>query len=369
MAGGGHVLFISIDCMRADCLREDITPEICKLGEKGTLYTSAYANGCGTPDSFPSLFASRHAKPFAGPEPFDPDLEYSLQPADVTLAEVLASASYETAAFVGGNPYLGEKYGYNRGFGLYKDHQPGALVDRITGGRARGALRKMAARLPWSPYASAQQVTDEAIRWLNSRGNQSSYFIWVHYMDAHFPTLPPSHLSLRERRAAWSPITGGAQRHHDLIVRLYKESLRFIDAEVGRLLSLVMASTIVVVTADHGQLLGEHSSYWHNGVWEQLLRVPLVIAGPEVGPGVVDETVQLLDLSPELIKMLGLDAPERWSGDQLRATSEPIYAVSNCPVDRTYTEALIGDRWKIIRTPENEWKYEREAEPPCMMLV
>ncbi len=371
MSDRKSLAIITVDCMRADHVNEGTTPSICSLGRRGLVYASAYSNGCGTPDSFPAIFASRPAYAFADNPGVDVDSEYALKPDDVTLAEALQSAGYETAAFIGGNPYLGRRYGYHRGFMTFVDNQPGALVDQLTGGRLRGALRSMAHRMPWSPYPSADRVTKQALDWLASRqlaGEARPFMLWVHYMDAHFPTLPPGHRGLKERQAAWAPIRGEGARFHDTLVRLYQESLRYVDRNIARLLKRLPSDALVVVTSDHGQLFGEHSSYHHNGVWEQLLRVPLVLAGPGIAPGVAEGIVQHLDLAPHLLGLLDVSPPPTWRGQALHTPEDYIYAVSNNPGTRSYTEALIGMDTKLVRTPARAWEYPRLAESPDMVL-
>lgn len=371
MADRTSLAIITVDCMRADYVAEGVTPSMCGLGRRGLVYAAAYSNGCGTPDSFPAIFASRPAYPFAHNPGVDVDSEYALKPEDVTLAEALQSAGYETAAFVGGNPYLGRRYGYHRGFETYLDNQPGSLVDQLTGGRLRGALRSMAHRMPWSPYPGADRVTRQALDWLASRqsaGRARPFLLWVHYMDAHFPTLPPGHRGLKERQAAWAPIRGEGARHHETLVRLYREALRYVDRNLARLLKRLPPDALVVLTSDHGQLFGEHSSYHHNGVWEQLLRVPLILAGPGIGPGVVSGIVQHLDLAPHLLGLLGVNPPACWRGRALCTPEDYIYAVSNNPGTRSYTEALIGPGTKLVRTAARAWEYPRLAESPDMVL-
>jgi arylsulfatase A-like enzyme len=228
----------------------------------------------------------------------------------------------------------------------------------------------MAQKMPWSPYPNAEQVTSAALQWLNEKtAIASPYFMWIHYMDAHFPTLPPGHRGLRERTAAWSPMKSNPEKYHNLLVDLYKSSLIYIDQQIGTLLSsVIMDETIVTVTADHGQLFGEHSSYWHNGVWEQLIKVPLMVAGPNISTDKVYDLVQLLDLSPHLLKLLGVEKPRNWVGNELGESVTPIYAVSNNPSAHTYTEAVIEGDWKTVRTPDTELRYERRSESQELVL-
>lgn len=349
-------------------MTEAVMPRLLRHARGGVTYTNAYANGCGTPDSFPALFASRLAEPFAGVIDIDPDEAYALRPDDVTLAEVLRDAGYQTAAFVAGNPYLGRRYGYDRGFEHFEAHQPASLVDRLTGSRLRGAMRRMAARLPWSPYPGADTITAGAREFLASRSAPRDaarpFFLWLHYMDAHFPTLPPGRRGLSARRAAWSPIRGEPEGHHELLVELYRASLRHIDHELSQLLDELPQPTVVAFTSDHGQLFGEHGSYWHNGVWEQLLRVPLFIVAPAGTSGtVVEEIVQLLDLPPQLLGMLGVESPAGWQGTRLVAPPGGIHAVSNDPERRSYSEAHVRADEKTVRTPSRSWTFKRGEEP------
>ena len=372
MQPGQDLVFVTVDCLRADRVTAETAPFVSALGQRAERYTEAYANGCGTPDSFPALFASRLAQPFADRDQFDVDDEYALTASDVTLAEALHDAGYHTAGFVAGNPYLGRRYGYHRGFDVFADFQPSTLLDRVTGTRLRGALRGMASRLSWSPYPDGAQITDAAIAFLAARGTsrdrERPLFLWLHYMDAHFPTLPRGALprgprGFAARRAAWSPIRGEPARHHDLLVELYDLALGQIDAQLARLQPSLPPEATYVVTSDHGQLFGEHDSYWHNGVWEQLIRVPLIVGGPRVASGALrSEPVQLLDLSPHLLRSLDVEPPRAWAGRELRAPQASIYAVSNDPAAGRAAEAWISGEEKKLRTSDGTRTYPRHAE-------
>ena len=371
-AGPPSLLIITIDCMRADYLSSDITPQLHALGSSSTVYSRAYANGCGTPDSFPAIMASRLAGPWAHRPDIGPDVAYSLTPNDMPIAEVLQGSGYDTGAFVAGNPYLGRAYGYHRGFQDFRDNQPGSLINKFTGRRLRGALRKMAPRLPWSPYPKAELVTQSCVDWLMRRFTDDNeptsrpFFVWVHYMDAHFPTLPPGRWSLQERAAAWSPVRGDAGKHQALLKRLYSAALSYVDAQIGLLLSYVPRETVVAVTADHGQLFGEHGSYHHNGVWDELLLVPLIIRSVDQKPSSIAGAVQLLDLAPNLLNLMGISPPEVWQGHMLTTPVEGIYAVSNSPPQKSYSEAWIYQDRKVISTPESKWEFPLGQEPDVL---
>lgn len=359
--------------MRADYVKPEITPKLCNLANRSNWYLRAYANGCGTPDSFPAIMASRVNSVFAHLTEVNPHEGYSLKCQDILLAELLQGYGYETAAFVAGNPYLGAPYGYHRGFEIFQDNQPGALINKVTGHRLRGALRQMAYQLPWSPYPRGEAITQSCLHWLERRDRANAhgerpFFGWIHYMDAHFPTLPPGQWSISQRRAAWSPIKGDAGNHREMLREMYKSSLTYVDSQIGQLLRMVPQNTVVVLTADHGQLFGEHDSFHHNGVWEELLRVPLIVYDGGESTGEYAEPVQLLDLAPGLLRIMGLQSPPEWQGSSLKLPEDPIYAVSNLPPEHTYSEAWIYRDRKVIKTPDQTWELSSFDDESALSL-
>ncbi len=175
---------------------------------------------------------------------------------------------------------------------------------------------------------TADRTTDAALRWLDDvpRGpSPAPFFLWVHYFDPHAPYEAPAEYTLR----AASPYDG---------------EIAFVDAQLGRLLQRVEerggpGRTLVLVTADHGESLGEHGEDTHGiFVYDSTLRVPFLLEGPGVPAGRVSETVARgIDVAPTLLDYAGL-GDKGMAGRSLRPAAsgerlsdEPAYSESMHP--------------------------------------
>ena len=240
---------------------------------------------------------------------------FVLAPAVSTAAEDFRQAGYRTAAFVSGFP-LDRRFGFDRGFDTYDDHLP------------RGNdLRR-------TPYVerTADATTGAVLRWLQPSshppGQPRPWFLWVHYYDPHAPYEPPA-ADLAERFRA-TPYDG---------------EVAFVDRELGRLFEALattreMDRTLVLLTSDHGESLGEHGEATHGiFIYDATLRVPWVMAGPGVAAGGVPRTiVRSIDVLPTLLDYAGLPPRPAVDGRSVRAAAEgrdledaPAYAESLYP--------------------------------------
>ena len=202
-----------------------------------------------------------------------------------TLAESFGRAGYRTAGFVSGFP-LERRFGFGRGFEQYDARLPRGSDRRRVDYVERTADRTTAAALAWlAGLPAAPTAADQP------------WFTWVHYFDPHAPYEPPA--SFQER-------AGGA----------YEGELAFVDSELGRLLAELSARgergrTLVLVTADHGESLGQHGELTHGVfVYDATLRVPFLLAGPGVSAGLEPAVVARgVDVLPTLLDLAGLPAP------------------------------------------------------------
>ncbi|UCE85233.1 MAG: sulfatase-like hydrolase/transferase, partial [Deltaproteobacteria bacterium] len=223
-----------------------------------------------------------------------------------TLAEILLAEGYTTVAVVG-SVVLGRQMGLRQGFAHYDD---------------AGTRRAM--ELGGFLERSAAEVTDRALERLD--GIQEPFFLWVHYYDPHKTWRAPE---------AWR------KRFPD---RPYDAEIAYADAELGRLLDAldrgVRTRTLVAVTSDHGEGLGEHGEATHAyTLYDATLRVPMVLAGPGVPEGRrVREVVSLVDLAPTLAVLVGAprfrDADGRDLGELWRG--------GHVPRSGAYSESLAG---------------------------
>jgi arylsulfatase A-like enzyme len=360
-AGPPNLLLITLDTVRADRLGcygygRGTTPVLDALAARGTLFEQATASSAVTPVS--------HASIFTGLYPYRTRLRslhggagYALPEEQRTLAELLAARGYATAGFVSAFPAT-RHYGLDQGFQTFDqdfESSGGAVVDE------RGVVDTGSAQ------RRADATTDRALAWLDGLGREP-FFAWVHYFDVHDPILLPP----EEYLARFVP--AGAS-HKDRLRAIYDAELAFLDAQIGRLLDRVEElglrdRTIVVVVGDHGEGLGDHRWWGHGILYQEQLRVPMLVAGlPPVRTQRVPTTVRTVDLVPTLVELLKLPPLEvaldgqslgpALAGSRQRprtAYSESIndlMAYADAPSAGESLFAVNDGRWKLIATREN----------------
>jgi choline-sulfatase len=338
------VVLVTIDTLRADHLgcygyRPARTPTLDGLAARGARFATAVAH---VPLTGPS-----HASILTSHTPLGHGMRdnggYVLPPGARSVAQDFEEAGYRTGAFVSGFP-LKRRFGLDRGFETYDDQLPRGKDARRTAYVER----------------TADRTTDAALRWLDglAPGDSAPFFLWVHYFDPHAPYEAPAEYTL----GAASPYDG---------------EIAFVDTELARLLRKVQeksgGSALVLVTADHGESLGEHGEDTHGiFVYDSTIRVPFLLEGPGVPAGVVSETVARgIDVAPTLLDYAGLK-DGAMEGRSLRraAAGEPL------PDAPAYSESLHPQlqygwaplhawrtaRFKFIEAPRSEL-YDLRADP------
>jgi arylsulfatase A-like enzyme/Tfp pilus assembly protein PilF len=243
---GQNVLLITIDTLRADALGSyggpASTPALDRLAGEGVRFTFAHAHAVLTLPSHTSILT--------GTYPYQHGIRdnsgYRLAAGSQTLATILKRAGYATGAFLGAFP-LHSRFGLNQGFDAYDDRF----------GETRAPTEFV------MPERPATVVVPLARTWI-AEHQDGPWFVWVHVFDPHAPYRPPPPFD-----------TGYAGRP-------YYGEVAATDAALGPLLEDIRAAarpTVVVVTGDHGEGLGDHGEDTH-GVfaYESTLRVPLIIA-------------------------------------------------------------------------------------------
>lgn len=333
-----NVLLVTIDTLRADHLgcygnAGAHTPVLDALASRGVRFGTAIAHA---PITGPS-----HASILTGLTPLRHGVrnnsDYVLPKTVPTLPETLAHAGYRTAAFVSGFP-LEKRFGYNRGFETYDDAFPHGNDPRR------------------APYVErpADQTTSRAVRWLDGRaGDGAPWFLWVHYYDPHSPYEPPPEYAAR------------------FATHPYDGEIAFVDAQLGVLLARIetlgLASrTVVLVTADHGESLGEHGEATHGiFVYDATLKVPWIIAGPGVPAGRTTSVVgRGIDIAPTLLDYTRQPIAKAIEGRSMRPaiegrpmSDEPAYAESlfaSLHLRWAPLYAWRTSRWKLIDAPRPE---------------
>ena len=313
---------MTIDTLRADHVgaygdRRGLTPTIDRLAGEGVRFERAYAHVPLTLPSHASLLSANY--PTRNGVHDNGTFTLGEVP---TLAASLRSSSYRTAAFVGAF-VLDARFGLDRGFDVYDDRMTGSSADLEVVQR------------------TAEQVLEPAAQWIQadqpSAVSHQPFFAWVHLYDPHEPYSPPE--PYRSRYA--SDPYGGEIAYTDAALGSFLDRLR----DSGRL-----ASTLVVVAADHGESLGEHGERTHGlFAYDATLRVPLIVWAPQkIRAAVISSPARLVDVAPTILDLVGGAPLERVAGRTLRP------AIAGEPVDDpgSYFEALNANltrNWAPLR--------------------
>ncbi len=351
---GPDLVLITIDTLRADRLgcyggRGDLGRALCGVGESGTRFTWAFAAAPLTVPSVASIltstYPSEHGFSQWSTEPLRKELK--------TLAEVLAACGYRTAAFVS-NPLLQRAREVERGFDVYDDEMP----------------RRERSRPDYAERVAAD-ATDAALDWL--AGARSPWFVWIHYQDPHGPYEPPGAPEIRDppggrrlrvlqQNSGWRGIPAYQElpglRTPVSYARRYDDEIRYVDAHVGRLLAGLASrepAPAVVVTADHGEALGEDGYFFAHGhsVGLDQVRVPLLIRAPRVPTGVVSKPVSLLDVAPTLVRLAGCPLPSTFRG-------RPLPGAVGEPADDTSSRAIFAQQQARLAVVVDDLYYARD---------
>jgi arylsulfatase A-like enzyme/predicted Zn-dependent protease len=334
-----NLLLVTIDTLRADRLGcyghgEAQTPWIDGLARRGLRFTAA--------TTVVPLTLPAHASLMTGAFPPHHGVRdnggFYLEEEHVTLAEVLRDRGFRTGGFVGAF-VLDSRWGIAQGF----DH----FFDDFDLTRFEDAPGMDAIQRPGGP------VVDQALDWLG-RDQERPFFAWVHLYDPHTPYEAPE--PFRSRFPA--TLTGA-----------YDAEIAATDAQVGRLLSALEADgrlrdTLVVVVADHGEMLGDHGEPTHGFfVYQPAVAIPLILAGPGIPAGEVTAPVRIVDVLPTVAARLGAAAPAAVQGVDLlplargQELSLPAYSESYFPryhFGWSELTAVRDGRYKLIRAPRRE---------------
>ena len=285
-----NVLLITVDTLRADALgaygnNAVATPWIDRLAAGGARFTQARASAVVT---LPS-----HATILSGLYPFRHGVRenagFRFPPQVETLATRLRARHYRTGAFVSAFP-LDARFGLTRGFDVYDD--------RFSKNETAVAFRV--------PERRGGDTVAAALEWIGR--DPAPWFAWVHVYEPHFPYAPPEPYASRYRDAP------------------YLGEVAAVDAALGPLLQPILDATtgrdtLIVLTADHGESLGEHGEMTHGlFAYDATLRVPLILHEPHrVGARVVSEPVRHVDILPTVLDAIDGAAPTGIDGRSLLA--------------------------------------------------
>lgn len=300
-----NILLITIDTLRFDRLGVNSdkfvkTPNIDSLAKNSFQFKRAFTHD---PITLPS-----HTNILTGTTPLYHGISdnsgFILKKRFLTLAEHLKNSGYVTGAFVGSYP-LDSRFGLNQGFDVYDDNYG-----------THNALELFFVE------RKAEKVIDPAIKWIDPKSEK--WFCWIHLFDPHQPYLPPSPFK------------------EEYSQDLYSGEVAYVDSQLGRLFDFLKGRkdydrTVVILTADHGEALGEkgektHAYFAYNGT----IHIPLIIRIPGSFSKIIKRNVATTDIFPTVCDLTGIKIPDFIQGKSL----VPLIEGKDFPERYIYFESL-----------------------------
>lgn len=387
LSNGPNLLLITLDTVRAHRLatyghHRVTTPGLdAFVREHAVIYTQSRSSSPWTLPSHASMLTGLYPGEHGAHHPRAddrPTVELGRWPSkalrqDVpTLAERLVGLGYRTAALVSNDVYLAHEYGLDRGFEHYDDRRA-TRFDRH--------FQTLAQLAGWHPeigqlvYRDANRMTDLALQWLDGHSGDAPFFLFVNYMDAHWPYLAPAPFD--RAFEPHRPIDPLAPVAADFPL-LYDRNLLYLDHHLTRLLRHMEASgildrTVVIIVSDHGEAFGEHGFWGHDKtLYEEVIRVPLFVKRlKSVGGGTtIDEPVDSTDVYHIAQEELGLSQdgrPRRPGGpvaEWYRFAGEArSNRVPDPDVDRDLVAWMDGSLKTIVSSTGRVEVYDLDRDP------
>ncbi|MFQ5742103.1 MAG: sulfatase [Acidobacteriota bacterium] len=346
------VLLLSVDDLRPDYLTPynpglGTSPNLARFAADGLLFTNVVSQATSTLVSHKSIFYSLY------PSVHKTTLKHVPEETLVNPVEALRSAGFRTAAFVGGGQ-LRAKFGFDRGFQSYETLAKKKVLDR--GEDPLEVLR------------------GNALEWVREN-RDDDFFLFLHTYEVHCPYTPPARFV--KKYAGWyegeiKPRGKCGARYYNkremseedyrYVGDLYAAGVAYVDDFVGKLFDGlkeigVYDEMIIIVLSDHGESLGEHDYIGHNRLYEEQLKIPLMMRIPGVNAATINAPVEAIDIMPTLFSILGLQPPYSFQGQDL---VPDIAGKREADTNRR----RIAEAGKGIAIQSGDWKLVFDSRDP-----
>ncbi len=370
-----NILLLTVDTLRADHLSSygyprQTSPVMDRLAVEGVRFDQVAVQWPKTGPSFASIFTATYPKDNGIVRRVGKPLPQRF----LMLAEILRDRGYTTHAVVS-NGAVASDFNFNQGFETF--------IETWKLAEEEGAE---------DPNGAA--VVNELARTVIERLDRSRpYFLWIHYLDPHFPYLPPAAWRDHFQNDAWYDPSRKLEINRskpfgqlgaigfrqvlsgkdelDFYVARYDAEIAYTDAQIGELLDDLeqrglLERTLTVLTSDHGESLSEHSYFFDHGrfSFQTCVRVPLILHYPRVlEPRVDDRPVELIHLTPTILEASGVELPDGvWmQGRSLvprllgreQTSPEPLYAHTEAgyATEGRWQKVVRDERYKLIYAP------------------
>lgn len=285
-------------------IRKKTTSNLDKLSNESVIYKNAITNAPWTLPSVASMFTGLYPSQHGALNE-----KTKLKESVTTLAERLSNQGYSTALVTQNDGWITPFYGLTRGFDFKIDIE--GIIEKALGlhlpdnKKFRKIIRAFSKYLIGYPF-----LTNKMVKKLMS-DMDGPYFIYVHLMDAHLPYEPKSRIPIlaffrrlvfykswrQKMQDSWVGENGFSEREIKLLNRLYDQCIKGLDEQIGNILRVLDTETAVVITADHGELIGEQGFVGHQFSFaESLLQVPLLIKVPGLPSKQIDGLFETKDI-------------------------------------------------------------------------
>jgi choline-sulfatase len=353
----GNILIVTIDAFRGDRLGvagyrrpagpggRSLTPTIDALAARGAYFRRVWSQAPNTPRSFPSILTSRTPSGIAWDKP---GVNYpNLLPSNQTFFEGLAGAGLEPIGIFS-HFYFTADRGISKSFAEWSNDGAGTIAESNKDSASPRIVPRVIARLQ------------------KAAARKERFVLWTHLFEPHSSYMPH-----KEFPTTLTGVPG--------LMEKYDYEIAFADMWLGKLLDAVKQlgladDTAVVVMADHGEAWGEHKAFFHGtDLFDEQMRVPLVIAVPGQRARVFDDEVALVDVGPTLLEMVGVAPSPTMRGHSLlpllegkpRATHPIFSELLPATAWPHHAVMMVDDHHKLIhRVSDRRWElYDLRADP------
>lgn len=303
-----NIALLTVDALRADHVSaygydRETTPFLDRFAQESLQFSNAVSASSHTREAVAPLLTGQYP---------DEVVTAGYEFAGESISSVLKQAGYRTGAFHS-NPYISRAYRYDVGFEMFDDDL------RLGANRLMALLQRMWDKLRNHHYARADTINERSLRWLDELDGDQPFFLWNHYMDVHGPYEPPPEFNEWAER---SPRGREAQRQYrravadgdaisdaerQILIDLYDGEIRYVDAQIqafveGLEARNLLEETLIIVTADHGDGLGEEGYFGHPRYLDDgLVQVPLLLRMPNGIRGSVEAPASTIDVVPTVL--------------------------------------------------------------------
>jgi len=369
-----NVFLITVDDLRADHVgyinnKYHITPNLDKFAERYISFKNAIATGPRTTLSFPSILYSLYASEYFNHERYK---------RSESLATILKELNYNTSSF-NSNPHF-KIWGFSKGFDLFEDFCKITIsknknsfellkqklvkkfgIDSIIVKNLSKIITNLSMNISL-PYTRAKETTDICLEWLREN-KDSQIFCWLHYMDPHYPFIPPKNflkkpinnkIILKVNRlykSAENYRDKISNKNKKILIELYETEISYFDKYFGEFIEGLKKidlfnESIIIFTSDHGELFGDYGRFGHNYdvLYQKQLHVPLIIKTPDEKRKKIERPVSLIDIPNTIMEIIDIN--------------NSIFYGTN--IWKNKREYIISEGFKRPSLPSEQKKMNRE---------